>query len=225
VSPRGGPQQIPRPEGARPGGAAPWSRLAGAARRLSIDDVRRAVAAHEPGESSWMGTPESRAAAVLIPVFERPDGPAVILTRRSSSLRNHTGEVAFPGGRQDAGESLVEAALREAHEEIGLAPELVEIVGELDRIATYASRYTITPFVGVVESQPRLDPNPAEIERVFAVGISELLDDEVYREEVWDLPWGERAMAFFELEGDTVWGATARILQQFLLLVTGLHDP
>ena len=86
------------------------------------------------------------------------------------------------------------------------------------------SRYSIAPFVGVLSGPPVLRPNPSEIERVFTVTMDELLDDEAWREEIWTMPWGEFDMAFFELEGDTVWGATGRILRQLLMLVTGTLD-
>lgn len=163
-----------------------------------------------------MGKP----AAVLVPLFEEDGETFVILTRRSSRLRSHTGEVSFPGGRVDPGEARLAAALREAAEEVGLDPAAVEIIGELSPLSTMSSRAAITPFVGVLSERPRLAPNPAEVERVFDVSLAELASEEVYHEELWELAeMGVREMNFFELVGDTVWGATARMLRELLELV------
>jgi 8-oxo-dGTP pyrophosphatase MutT (NUDIX family) len=162
----------------------------------------------------------SRPAAVLCALFEDSGEAHVILTRRSSRLRSHTGEVSFPGGRLDTDELPVAAALREASEEIGLEPADVEILGQLSPLSTFSSQATITPFVGVLAARPMLHPNPAEVERAFDVSLAELVSDGVYHTEVWDLPGiGWREMSFFELIGDTVWGATARMLREFLELI------
>ena len=223
---RGGPQRIPRPAGARPGLPPPWVDGTDDV-RLDLATVAAAVAANGPAKPSTLRVPDSRAAAVLVALFEdAPGGEAqVVLTRRSSKLRNHKGEVAFPGGRQDPGEDLRTAALRETREEVGIEPGSVDIVGELDQLTTVASRFLIAPFVGVLrDGRPEYRTNPAEIERAFDVPLAELLTPECYREEIWDLPWGEHYVAFFELEGETVWGATARILRQLLVLITGTVD-
>lgn len=223
---RGGAQRIPRPATARPAGSPPWAGLV-AAKSVPLDlaSVRAAVAAHTAFVEPHDAAADARAAAVLVPLFEEAGETRVVLTKRSAHLRDHRGEIAFPGGRQDPGEDLVSAALREAHEEVGLDPSTVEIVGELDRLATVATNFVIAPFVGALRSRPALRPNPTEIERAFDVGLAELLAPEHYREEIWDLGWGERRVSFFELEDETVWGATARILRQFLVLVSGGADP
>lgn len=163
----------------------------------------------------------SRPAGVLVPVFEEDGDVHVVLTRRSARLRNHSGEVSFPGGRVDDGETGVDAALREAHEEIGLHPSAVEIIGELDHLVTFTSKAGIMPFVGVLDGRPTdLRPNPAEVELVLTVPFSELLHEDVFHEEVWHFLGGDRPMYFFDVEGDTVWGATARILHDFLDALT-----
>jgi 8-oxo-dGTP pyrophosphatase MutT (NUDIX family) len=210
-----GAQQIPRPPGARPGGPPPW---AGVEARLDLGRVRAAMASRGPSipvpELPWEASP----AAVLVPLFEEDGQARVILTRRSSNLRSHTGQVSFPGGRLDEGEAPLAAALREAGEEIGIDPAAVEIVGELSPLSTLSQRSGITPFVGVLPSRPELRPNPAEVELAFDAGLDELVA--VYRSEVWVMPErGEWPMHFFELAHDTVWGATARILHELLELV------
>jgi 8-oxo-dGTP pyrophosphatase MutT (NUDIX family) len=107
-------------------------------------------------------------------------------------------------------------ALREAHEEIGLPPERVEVVAQLDGIGTVASRFTITPYVGFLAARPHYAPNVREVVRILEVPISELLDPDIYQQERWDTTTVDLDVHFFHLEDETVWGATARILTSFL---------
>ena len=166
--------------------------------------------------------PSRRPAAVLCALFDEDGQAHVVLTRRSSRLRSHTHQVSFPGGRLDPGEEPVAAALREAREEVGIDPGSVAIIGRLSVLRTVVNPAPITPFVGVLPARPELRPNPAEVERAFTVPLAELTDPEVHREELWRFPDGsEHAMQFFELIGDTVWGATARMLTELLDLVLG----
>ena len=165
----------------------------------------------------------TRDAAVLIPVFELDAEARVVLTRRPDTMAHHQGEIAFPGGKLDPAvdSSARDAALREAEEEIGLPRAVVDVVAELDPIQTFAGPFMISPFVGVLDSPPELAPDPREVERVFDVAIAELLADGVHREERWgDIYGPNRPMHFFELEDETVWGATARILAGFLAHLT-----
>jgi 8-oxo-dGTP pyrophosphatase MutT (NUDIX family) len=173
-----------------------------------------------------------RPSAVLAPLYDHPlpdglggaeaTGAYVVLTRRTWGLRTHQGEVSFPGGRVEPGEAPVDGARREAHEEIGLDPASVEIIGELDRLATVTSGSFIVPYVGILPGRPDTVPSPHEVEAVLHVPLAELLDPAVFREERWTFPDGhERAITFFELVGDTVWGATAALLRQLLGFVTG----
>ena len=162
-----------------------------------------------------------RASAVLAPLYEQDGETWVVLTRRSSALRVHSGEVSFPGGGQDPGEDLRDTATREASEEIGLDPADVVIIGELDHLSTITSNSFIVPYVGVLPGRPHLSPSPAEVEAVLHVPLAELLDPAHFREELWDIFGTDRSIWFFELVGDTVWGATATMLRQLLGFVTG----
>ena len=169
---------------------------------------------------AWPGTGEGRPAAVLAALFEEDGEARVILTRRAEHLRNHRGEVSFPGGRLEPEESPVAGALREATEEIGLDPSLVEIIGELAPLSTMSSTAGITPFVGVLARRPDLTPNPAEVDHIFDVALADLLADDVFEEEIWTTAdRGRRSVYFFHLDEDTVWGATARVLLELLELV------
>jgi len=215
---RGGRQRIPRPPTARAGGPPPWAHLAPERRRLSLDEVRRRCAALSPPRPPQLVVPGSQAAAVLVALFEEDDEARVILTKRPEHMPSHRGEIAFPGGKVqiDVDATVLDAALREAEEEIGLSRSAVEVVAELDGISTLASRFTITPFVGLLDTRPELVPDPREVVKVLDVPLSDLLDDGAYREERWDLGIPDRAVHFFELPDETVWGATARILAGFL---------
>lgn len=216
-----GPQQIPQPPGAKPGDPPPWADVPPEERRgIGIDHVRAAL--DRVGQLEPVPAPFGRiAAAVLIPMFEEDGEARVVLTRRASHLRTHRGEVSFPGGRIEPEETPVSAALREAAEEIGLDPNPVEILGQLQPLATMSSSSSITPFVAVLPARQHLRPNPAEVERVFDVSLAELLTDEVFSSELWSRDGGITLFPvyFFDLPEDIVWGATARILHELLSLV------
>ncbi len=179
--------------------------------RTRLDDLPPARAAVER-------VPGARAAAVLVPLYEEASDTHVVLIKRPETMPSHQGEIAFPGGGFDAAADpdLRATALREAYEEIGLAPDAVEVVAQLDGIGTVASRFTITPFVGFLDGRPQLAPDAREVVRVLEVPLSELLDAEIYREERWDTFVDDLSVHFFELADETVWGATARILTGLL---------
>jgi len=166
----------------------------------------------------------SVSAAVLVPLVEIEGETHVVLIKRPETMSTHKGEIAFPGGKLDPGldSDLRAAALREAQEEIGLDPAGVDIVARLTGVATAASRFTITPFVGFVRRKPEFVAHPAEVVRVLEVPLSELLDPGIYREERWDGFQRDMSVFFYELADETLWGATARILTD---LLTRLVSP
>ncbi|MCB0995818.1 MAG: NUDIX domain-containing protein, partial [Acidimicrobiales bacterium] len=132
---RGGPQHIPRPDGARPGNTAPWAHLDPADRLVGLGRVTAVLTGREPNVHGG-AEPAGRQSAVLVPLYEHDGEPHVILTRRSRHLRSHRWEVSFPGGARDPGEELWQTAVREAHEEIGLPPGSSRPVGRLDSFVT-----------------------------------------------------------------------------------------
>ena len=217
---RGGPQHIPRPPGARPGDPPSWAELPEDRRRPSIDQIRRALALGPLPAKSPMETVTRTASAVLAPIYEHDDEVWVVLTRRSWHLRAHRGEVSFPGGRQDPDETLWETALREAWEEVDLDRSTVERIGELDHLSTVTSRSFIVPYVGVLPRRPELTPNEHEVDAILHVPLHELLDPQVYRQERWGWAGVDRRIHFFELVGDTLWGATASIMVDLLNRIT-----
>lgn len=221
--PRGGDQVIPRPPGSRVGDPPPWAGLPRSRRHVTLERVRDALAQAPPPRPSPLEGSGVRASAVLAPLFEQDGEVHVVLTRRAQHLRSHRGEVSFPGGGEEPDDPDLRAtALREACEETGLDPASVEVIGELDHLQTITSRSFIVPYVGVLPNRPDLRPNPQEVERILFVALSELLDDQVFREERWGLAPLDRPIWFFEIEGDTIWGATAAMLRNLLVLITGV---
>ncbi len=156
-------------------------------------------------------------AAVLLPLYGWPEDPGLVFTERRADLRRHAGEISFPGGRRDPGDpDLGATALREAEEEIGLDPNLVELGEELPATNTFATGYRIHPFVGRVP-HPRelaLVPNPGEVETVLTFSLEVLREGYDMRRLV------RRGVPIhtptYEVEGQLIWGATARILTDLL---------
>lgn len=221
---RGGPQIIPRPEEWRSGDPAPWhdadiGSVSLARVRESLAERGRSLT-HSDGLESE--TPRS---AVLVPLYEIGGEASVILTRRSPNLRSHTHQVSFPGGRADPTDVDPWAtALREADEEIALDPRLPVKIGELDSFVAGGSQTFVTPLVGQLPHRPSLTPSEDEVEHILHVELAELLLPDVFREEVWVMGEQTRRISFFELHGDTVWGATAAMLRQLLGIVTRTDD-
>ncbi|MEE2768414.1 MAG: CoA pyrophosphatase [Actinomycetota bacterium] len=220
---RGGPQIIPRPKRWQPGGPAPWAHLTD--RRLCIDSVVDAISGREPaGVRGSNPTGSEQKAAVLVGLYDEKN-PCVVLTRRSQAMRSHTHEVSFPGGRVDPADGTLWAtARREAFEEMGLETSHLQFLGRLDPHVTVGSHSIIHPFVAVFPGRPDLTPNPDEVEAIRHVPLGDLLEDDAWREERWETSLGSVTITFFELAGDTVWGATAAMLRQLLALSLGVTD-
>jgi 8-oxo-dGTP pyrophosphatase MutT (NUDIX family) len=157
-------------------------------------------------------------AAVLIPIQEREDGEYLVLTKRAERMRHHSGQVAFPGGRIDAGDrDAVEAALRESYEEIGIQPRDVRILGQLDqRTAGYG--FLVTPVIGVIPPVCEFVLNPAETAAVCSVPISTLIESPNYTVNDYLSPDRHPAHHFY-VNGWDVWGVTAQMIVQLLELV------
>jgi 8-oxo-dGTP pyrophosphatase MutT (NUDIX family) len=162
-------------------------------------------------------SPQTVEAAVLLPLYGWPDDPGLVFTERRADLRRHAGEISFPGGRRDAGDADLRAtALREAEEEIGLDPAVVELGEELPATNTFVTGYRIHPFVGRIPHPGELDlrPNPAEVETVLTFSLEILRESYEMRRLV------RRGVPIhtptYEIEGQLIWGATARILGDLL---------
>ena len=195
----------------------------------TLAEIEAALRARGPGRSPsgpHVGS-ATRRSAVLVPLYETDDGVHVVLTRRSPRMRTHTHEVAFPGGAAEPVDpDLWHTALREAEEEIALDRGLPRPIGELDRLVTVTSASMVQPYVAALPHRPSLVPDPREVESILHVSLAELMSAEAWREELWR--WNDappRPITFFELVGDTVWGATASMIRQLLTVATGAAPP
>lgn len=158
-------------------------------------------------------------AAVLIPLFKKEGEYHVLLTRRTETVRHHKGQISFPGGRQDRGETLETTALREAKEEMGIQEKDVRILGELDDMCTVASDFCISPFVGLIPYPYPFEINRREIQEVIEIPLSALLDERKFREELTERKGQPFHVCFYEHGTHVIWGATAGILKQLMDLL------
>ena len=199
----------------------------------SSDEVRRWIASRlDPLDATILGGMEVRAdlsldpahrsddtvawkpAAVLVGLIERAHGLQVLLTRRADTLRSHTGQVAFPGGRCDPGETPWETALREAQEEIGLDPSLVDLVGLSTPYRTAGTGFQIMPVVGFVSPDLTLKPNPDEVADIFETPFGFLMDPANHEQRVHEFDDGQTRQYYAMTHDDRViWGVTARVLR------------
>lgn len=158
-------------------------------------------------------------AAVLIPLLLKPDGLSVLLTQRTDHLRDHAGQISFPGGRMDPEDgSPNETALRESKEEIGLQCERVEIIGHLPEYLT-VSGYSVTPIVGLVKPQAEYVLDEFEVADIFEVPLSFLMDPANHQVRVWQSEQGSRRFYSIPYEGRFIWGATAGMLRNLYHLL------
>ena len=170
-------------------------------------------------------TGEKYDAAVLIPVVERDGEAHLLFTKRAEHLGEHPGQMSFPGGgREPEDEDLEATALREAHEEIGLRPDEVEVLGRLDDIRTI-TEYSVTPFVGRVPDREYV-PDDDEVAEIAVLSVADMLDEDNYEHERRDHPhYGDIVIHYFRVDGYTVWGATGRIVVDFFELTTDWRAP
>jgi 8-oxo-dGTP pyrophosphatase MutT (NUDIX family) len=184
---------------------------------VPVTPLRTALRAALEQDPSPSLTPPDRLAAVLAPLVEEPVA-SLVFTVRSSDLSRHAGEISFPGGLQDPGETLSETALRESWEEIGLDPGTTDVLGALPPVHTTVSGILVVPFVGMLESMPAFVVSEEEIEEVLTFTVVRLAEVErpveVAREagRVW------RGFAY-ELDGHVIWGATGVMLHALLQVI------
>ncbi len=181
----------------------------------------RKVLVREPEPLVQAIPPGQRAAAVLAPLYLREGRPHLLFTRRAETLNAHRGEISFPGGRYEPDDgSLEQTALREAQEEIGLAPERVDLLGLLEPVWTVVSNFTILPFVGLLPTGPGdLRLNPAEVAALIEAPLTELANPAIFHVEEWVRGGVARPVYFYEYGPHRIWGATARMLFELLELL------
>jgi 8-oxo-dGTP pyrophosphatase MutT (NUDIX family) len=188
------------------------------------EDIKRMLAEREKKVILFSNKP-IHPSAVLIPIYKKDGQYHVLLTKRTERLQHHKGQICFPGGSpHDEDGSLKNTALREAYEEIGICPEDVEILGELDNIGTLTSNFLITPFVGIIPYPYEFTVSKNEIDELIEVPLAVFADDSNYWEESWNAEGVTGKASFFKYRDKVIWGATARILKQLVGLVSNKAD-
>ena len=176
--------------------------------------IRQALAAHTPSRIEREGLPR---AAVLIPIYDVDETLHIILQVRTELVEHHKGQISFPGGGEEPGDrDLLDTALRETYEEIGLDPSAVEVWGRLDETETVVSGFAITPYVGKIPPPDGLRPNPNEIDQIITVPLAVFLNPAQRRVERVVREGQEWEIIFFDYPPHVIWGATARIISSMI---------
>lgn len=163
----------------------------------------------------------AREAATLVLLYPLDDrgAPALVLTVRQPGLRDHSGQVSFPGGRRDGEETAEETALREGYEEIGVDPAVPRVLGRLSPLYIPPSRFSVYPVVAAMDERPPFVAQEAEVAALLEVPLVRLLDPDTRRSRLRDVRGGRFETPFFALDGHEVWGATAMMLSEFTALL------
>jgi|HubBroStandDraft_5_1064220.scaffolds.fasta_scaffold240818_2 8-oxo-dGTP pyrophosphatase MutT (NUDIX family) len=187
-----------------------------------VETIRRKLSSVVPAAREALAN-KSNAAAVLIPMFERRGELHIVYIRRSDHVASHRGQVAFPGGRVDPVDAtLLDAALREAHEEVGIPPSIVQVIGALPTMQTTTSGIVVAPFVGVIPSDAPLRPQLSEVAQIFDVPLTALRDPHFRGDYEWKTEGPAARSSKFPAilyGGQTIWGLTLRITLNLLELL------
>jgi 8-oxo-dGTP pyrophosphatase MutT (NUDIX family) len=181
-------------------------------------EAQRRFAPYYVGQD-WQAPSNSRAAAALLLLYPHGDRVAVPLTLRAGHLARHAGQISLPGGATDPGETLIDAALREASEEIGVEPGLVRVLGELTPVHVIVSGFTLHPIVGVADRRPDFRAAPGEVDEVLEVPLDDIQDASRIRSGTRLREGVAIEYPYFDLHGHQVWGATAMVLGEFICLL------
>ena len=183
---------------------------------LFIDHVKRVVA-QTPHRR--VDDPSLTPAGIMVLIFSKDGGYCVLLQKRSSKVDSHKGEISFPGGKMDSGDkTLLDTALRETHEEMGVAPQDVEVLGALDETAT-TTGFCTSPFAGIIPHPYEFNPQEEEVAEVLEVPVSSLLDSANRRDDIRIAGGDLEHAPAFAYDGHIIFGATARVLDRFLQLI------
>ena len=169
-------------------------------------------------------TGQPRQGGVLVALYDRDGQTHLILTRRRDDLNDHAGQISFPGGRREDGETLQMTAVREAEEEIGLSPAALTLLGQLTCLYIPPTDYEVHPFVAWHEGQPHFRRQVEEVAQILEVSLSYLLDAANRYEEPWEYEGTTIQVPFYLVESHKVWGATAMMLSEFLERLRAVAD-
>ena len=163
----------------------------------------------------------ARRAAILALLYPFGETTALVLTQRHADLRDHSGQIAFPGGSIDGDETPVQAALREGWEEVGIDPSAPDVLGTLTDLYIPPSDFTVTPVVAAIDTRPVFRPQEEEVDTIIEVPLPALLDAANRTSAVWAFGEREIEIPYFDFEGFEIWGATAMILAEMLAVIDG----
>lgn len=163
------------------------------------------------------GQPRVGAVLALLYVADERVGPEILLTRRPETLKDHSGQISFPGGRQEAGETLTQTALRETEEEVGIRPKTITLLGQLTQLYIPVTDFEVHPFVGWHDGLPTFNRNADEVAELISTPISHLLDDAYRKVKSAEFNNTPYTVPYFDVHGHTVWGATAMMLNELIV--------
>ena len=182
---------------------AEWREVYESFSPLDLETGERRPRIPEPGVNC-------RKAAVLVPILLAREGARIVYTLRTDALKDHAGQVSFPGGSPEPQDgSLLATALREAEEEVDLRPDLVEVIGELEELYIPPSRFLVKPFVGLLPEEAEMVLEPEEVEAIFTVSLEELMTPGAFKKVVWERDGHPHEVPVFAVAGQEIWGATA----------------
>ncbi|HEY8405068.1 MAG TPA: CoA pyrophosphatase [Flavobacteriales bacterium] len=173
----------------------------------------------QPSEARKMHPP-AKESAVMMLLYPKCDGWHTAFMKRPDGDGAHSGQISFPGGRQELGETLEETALRETYEEVGIEPHHIEVLGQLSELFIPPSHFIVTPYVGWIPYEPVFKPNPEEVASVIEEPLSQFLRPNIILEKPIYIPKFKVYIPakYYDLQGETLWGATAMIVQEFRTL-------
>jgi 8-oxo-dGTP pyrophosphatase MutT (NUDIX family) len=205
---------------------------------MTIDDVKRAMQRPLLGLEAqarmappyrrdqiavMLNPPACKQAGVLILLYPLDGQLCFPLTKRPESVEYHKGQISLPGGSQENGESLYQTALREAQEEVGVAADSVELIGQLSQLYVPPSNFCIRPFVGYVAQRPNFQIEAVEVAELIEAPLDALFDPATTRMEDWEIRGGVWPIPFYQFGPHKVWGATAMILSEFAAMLAQIH--
>ncbi|MBC8345654.1 MAG: CoA pyrophosphatase [Candidatus Marinimicrobia bacterium] len=158
-------------------------------------------------------------AAVLILLFPRNNDICFFLTQRTDDVEHHKGQISLPGGVWEKGEQLHETAIRETEEEIGVDKNIIQLVGGLTPFYIPVTGFMVHPFIGWCNKEPSTNIQIEEVNKLFTVSLSTLLNDHIFQSENWEIRGQKAVVPFYNFEGRKVWGVTASILSEFKLIL------
>lgn len=201
--------------------------------------LRKGLSGHRPGYPAQLrmgprprpgtrevvsGETEGRQAGVLILLYPDDGSLYTVLTLRTDCLENHRGQISFPGGQNEADETLEMTALREAEEELGVSSESLEVLGQLTPLYIPPSQFCVTPTVAYIDRRPEFIPAPDEVKEVIEIPLFHLLDPKTVSEEEWTIGGNRVCVPFYAWERHKIWGATAMVLSEFIEMVRRICD-